>query len=151
MAIPEVSPIAQVIQQAVAPAFVLTATGGFLGVMTNRLARIIDRARAIEAKHDASEDAAHRAQLRERLDSLSRRVRHMNTAIACSTGCALLICAAIATLFVGAVLGLRSGEVVAVCFVGAMLLLTAGLVEFLREIFVATRTIRIGRMEDESS
>lgn len=148
VAIPEVSPVAATIQQAVAPAFVLTATGGFLAVMTNRLARIIDRARAMEGQHDATEDAAHRAALRTRLEALATRARLMNRAIACATTCALLICTVIATLFTGAVVHVRSGTPVALLFIAAMGLLITGLVYFLREIFIATRTIRIGRDEN---
>ena len=40
--------IAHVIQLAVAPVFLLTGIGGMLSVMTNRLGRIVDRARALE-------------------------------------------------------------------------------------------------------
>lgn len=40
--------VAYVIQLAVAPVFLLTGIGAILAVMTNRLARIIDRARALE-------------------------------------------------------------------------------------------------------
>ena len=95
---PEVSPIAATIQQAVAPAFVLTATGGFLAVMTNRLARIIDRARAMEDQHDMSGDLVHRAALRRRLDTLATRARLMNRAIASATACAPAVCTAIGTI-----------------------------------------------------
>jgi hypothetical protein len=143
----EISPIAHVIQQAVAPAFVLTATGGLLGVQTNRLARIIDRARAMEGQHDSSDDAQQRAGLREQLAVLSTRARHVNRAIAATTGCAILIACVIATLFVGAVAHLPSGLVVAALFVTAMGLLILGQLHFLREVFLATRTIRIGRTE----
>lgn len=40
--------IAHVIQLAVAPVFLLTGVAGILSVLTNRLARIIDRARVLE-------------------------------------------------------------------------------------------------------
>jgi hypothetical protein len=46
---PQVSTVAHVIQLAVAPVFLLTGVSALLGVLTNRLARIIDRARALEA------------------------------------------------------------------------------------------------------
>jgi hypothetical protein len=144
----DISSLAHVIQQAVAPAFVLTATGGFLAVMTSRLARIIDRARAMESQHDVSQDAVHRASLRASLDTLSHRATLVNRAIACVTSCALLICSVIATLFLGAVLSVNGDRLVALAFIAAMALLIAGLVYFLRETFVATRTIRIGREEN---
>jgi len=40
--------IAGVIQLAIAPVFMRTAIGSFLGVITNRLARAVDRARDLE-------------------------------------------------------------------------------------------------------
>ena len=40
--------IAHGIQLAVAPVFLLTAVAGMIGVVANRLARIIDRARLLE-------------------------------------------------------------------------------------------------------
>ncbi len=44
-----VSVIAQVIQLSVAPVFLLSGVGTLLIVLTNRLARIVDRTRALEA------------------------------------------------------------------------------------------------------
>ena len=46
----DISGVAHAIQLAVAPVFLLTAVGALLGVITNRLARVIDRARILEAK-----------------------------------------------------------------------------------------------------
>ena len=46
----EVSTIAHVIELAIAPVFLITGIGSLLAVMSNRLARIIDRARQIETK-----------------------------------------------------------------------------------------------------
>ena len=40
--------IAHAIQLAIAPVFLLTGIAGLLGVMSTRLARVIDRARSIE-------------------------------------------------------------------------------------------------------
>jgi len=45
---PDVATIAHVIQQAIAPVFLLTGIGSLLSVMANRLTRIIERARLVE-------------------------------------------------------------------------------------------------------
>ena len=45
--IADVTTVAHVIQQAVAPVFLLTGIGAILGVITSRLARIVDRARVL--------------------------------------------------------------------------------------------------------
>jgi hypothetical protein len=50
----EISPVAHVIQLSVAPVFLLSGVGAILAVMTNRLGRIIDRARWLEAQLEAA-------------------------------------------------------------------------------------------------
>jgi len=49
-----VSTIAQVIQLSVAPVFLLSGVGTLLVVLTNRLARIVDRTRTLEARPSMS-------------------------------------------------------------------------------------------------
>ena len=46
----DVGTLARVIQLSVAPVFLLTGIGTMLSVMTNRLGRVIDRARVLEAR-----------------------------------------------------------------------------------------------------
>jgi Protein of unknown function (DUF2721) len=132
-----------VIQLAVAPVFLLTGVSGLLGVLTNRLARIIDRARQLEDRLiSVSEEQADR--IHRELRSLSRRGRLINTAVSLCTMCALLICAVIVALFVGAFLKTDLSIPIGLIFTAAMLALFSGLVNFLREIHVATRNLRIG-------
>jgi hypothetical protein len=52
--------IVHAIQLAIAPMFLLTGIGAIFGVMANRLARIIDRARARQTVGGAGRDSAHR-------------------------------------------------------------------------------------------
>ncbi len=135
--------IAHVIQLAVAPVFLLTGIGTLLSVMTNRLSRIIDRARALEAKLDNAPTeslADHHAHLA----TLSRRAKLINRAITLCTITALLICTVIAIIFLGDFLQFNITIPVAFLFVTAMLSLVAGLLNFLREVFVATMNLRIG-------
>ena len=135
--------IGHVIQLAVAPVFLLTGVGALLGVLANRLARIIDRARTLEERvPHASEADQHRMHSELRL--LSQRARLINTAVSLCTICALLICAVIVALFVGAFLSTDLSIPIGLIFTGSMLALFSGLVSFLREIYVATRSLRIG-------
>ena len=53
--------IAHAIQLAIAPVFLLTGIAGLLGVMANRLARIIDRARFYEQTWDQMEEVGRMA------------------------------------------------------------------------------------------
>lgn len=135
--------IAHVIQLSIAPVFLLTGVASFLGVLTNRLSRIIDRARALEALlHNASE--IERAEADRELVALSQRARLINRSIGLATLCALLICAVIALLFLGTFLGFDVRMLVGGTFIATMFVLIGSLLSFLREVFVATRHLRIG-------
>ena len=135
--------IGHVIQLAVAPVFLLTGVSALLGVLTNRLSRIIDRARTLEERltrlPEGNQGGPH-----GELRLLSQRARLINSAVSLCTICALLICAVIVALFVGAFLSTDLSIPIGLIFTGAMLALFSGLVNFLREIYVATRSLRIG-------
>lgn len=139
----DIEVIAHVVQLAVAPVFLLTGVAALLGVMANRLARVIDRARVLEARWrqlDESEQAAARAEL----VLLEKRARLSSWAINFCTSAALLVCAVVATLFIDAFLRTNLKWLVGVLFVIAMLALMGGLFSFLREVYLATHTLRIG-------
>jgi hypothetical protein len=139
----QVTAIAHVIQLAVAPVFLLTGVGAVLAVLTQRLARIIDRARVLEERLPVASEEGRAHDLGE-LGLLSRRARLMNRAIGLCTTCALLICAVIVTLFVGAFLKTDVALAIGLLFVAAMLALFGGLLMFLDEIRLATTGLRIG-------
>jgi hypothetical protein len=138
-----ISAVAHAIQLAVAPVFLLSGIGAMLAVLTNRLSRIIDRARSLETQLATSTpDAA--ASMHSELRTLKRRARHISHAIILCTLTALLVCAVIATLFVGAFEGFDTSMPVALLFVAAMIAFIGGLLFFLREISIATARLRIG-------
>ena len=135
--------VAHVIQLAVAPVFLLTAIGTLLSVMTNRLSRIIDRARLLEARLESA-PAESVAGIHAQLATLSRRATLINRAITLSTTTALLVCTVIAILFLGDFLHFNITLAVAFLFITAMLLVVLALLSFLREIYIATVSLRIG-------
>ncbi|MBV8496405.1 MAG: DUF2721 domain-containing protein, partial [Gammaproteobacteria bacterium] len=71
--------IAHLIQSSVAPVFLLSGVAATLGVLTNRLARIVDRARKLEEGLAGPPPAP--ANLRTDLRLLARRARYINVAI----------------------------------------------------------------------
>jgi Mg2+ and Co2+ transporter CorA len=128
--------LAYAIQLAVAPVFLLSGIGAILVVMTNRLGRIIDRARVLEDRlNSASQEA--RAALHADLATFSRRAKLISCAITACT-VTLLVCTVIATLFLSAFLPFDASVPVALLFIAAMLAFFFGLLWFLREIYVAT-------------
>ena len=135
--------ISHVIQLAVAPVFLLTGIGAILNVMANRLSRIVDRARALESRL-TNADEASRPDILDRLATLSRRARLASHAIALCVLTAVLVCAVIFTLFLGAFLSFKSAVPAALLFIAALLTLLLALVWLLREVFLATASLKIG-------
>jgi len=69
-----VTAVAHVIQLAVAPVFLLSGIGAMLAVMTNRLSRIVDRARVLEKDIIQSGTDASNL-ISDELHALERRAR----------------------------------------------------------------------------
>jgi hypothetical protein len=134
--------IARVIQLSVAPVFLLTALGTMLSVLSGRLARIVDRARAL-LERTAKLAPADRGPFEEEIRVLVRRRRLVNLAITSGTTAALLVCLLIASAFVGYLAKADLSAFLAVLFIAAMAAFVAALVFFLREILVAVAMIRL--------
>jgi hypothetical protein len=128
------SELAQSIQLAITPIFLLSGVAVFLGVLNGRLARVIDRTRVLEDRREASEETDH-----TELTVLFERRYWINLAITLCTFCALLVCLVVASIFVGVVVHVRVAMLVAVLFIGAMLTLIVGLLAFLREVHLGVR------------
>lgn len=138
-----ITTIAHVIQLSVAPVFLLTGIAGLLNVLTGRLARVIDRARILE-KSQKVPDASEEQAAQDRLRTLAVRARLINIAISLCVASAIFIASVVMVLFASAFWGSDYRGLVAGLFIGAMLALIAGLVFFLREISLATSSLRIG-------
>jgi hypothetical protein len=111
--------------------------------MTNRLSRVIDRARVLEGKLEGASPESLAA-LRADLAVLSHRAKLNGFAITLCTTTALLVCTVIAILFLSAFLRFDASVPVALLFIAAMLCFFLGLHWFLREIYLATNSLRIG-------
>jgi hypothetical protein len=136
--------IAHLIQLAIAPVFLLAGIGAILNVLAQRLARVVDRARALE-KEFASYDGAERAGAAAELSLLDRRMVVVNQAIRACTASALFTCLVVAILFIADLTDFRFGQPIALLFIVAMLLLIVGLVLFLHEIRLAMKSIEVRR------
>jgi cation transporter-like permease len=137
------SDITHTIQLAVAPVFLLTALGTTLSVLVARLARVVDRARRVEARL-RDESGIHREGTLRELKALEQRARLIHWALTFGTCAALLVCLLIAVAFVGYLAGARIGTVMAVLFIAAMAAYVVALVCLLREVGFAIRTLRFG-------
>jgi len=136
--------ITHTIQLAVAPVFLLTALGTTLGVLTTRLGRVVDRARRLETRLESVHQAEERPPLVEELRRLAYRARLIHWALTAGTSAAVLVCLLIAGAFLGYLFDVDFGAPVAILFVLAMGCFTLALLFFLREVFLAIRTLRFG-------
>ncbi len=134
--------IAHVVQSSVAPVFLLTGVASTLGVLTNRLARAVDRARTLEEQLER--EPARRGALLADLRVLERRARYMNGAISMCAVAALLVALVVVSLFADAFLGLELAKAVALLFVAAMLCLAVAYIAFFVEVRIAVAALRIG-------
>ena len=136
----DITTVAHVIQQAVAPVFLLTGVGAILSVLSSRLGRIIDRYRVFDKVAESE-----RAEYADEIATLLRRARWIHWAISLCTICALFICIVIAALFIGSEADKDPSGTIAAFFIAAMLALTTGLLCFLREIALATGSLGLQR------
>lgn len=147
---PDIGDLAKAIQLALAPVFLLTGIGALLGVMTGRLARIVDRGRAF-AEGQVSCVSCDHAAITLELETLEPRRHLTSVAITATTVAALLVCAVIAGLFVEVMLQTPLKWLISAFFAAAMFALVVGLIFFLRELHLAMRTVRIGISADAVS
>jgi hypothetical protein len=137
-----ISEIAKAIQLALGPVFLLTGIAGMLNVMSGRLSRIIDRGRSLTerpelmAMYDPTE-------IHNELLMLERRRHITSRAITMFTIAALLVCLVIVTLFLEAMFIVRLNWLIGVLFILATFGLVVGLGYFLREVQLASHTVRI--------
>ena len=133
--------IAEVIQLAIAPVFMLTALAGLVNALNLRLGRAVDRRRQLEVMLPgipAGEEFSARAEL----SVIARRVHFVYLSILAAVVSGLFICMVIAAGFVGAFVSTDLSRTIAAMFVLGVVALIACLLLFLREIFLAVSTPR---------
>ena len=140
--------IAHLIQSAVAPVFLLSGVGVTLGVLTGRLARIIDRARYLE--EHAGPSGLNSEPMKASLRMLARRAKYTNAAIALCAASALFVSLVVMALFASAFLDADLSAAIAILFVLAMICLTGAFGAFLVECRLATEILRFGTGKSRS-
>jgi hypothetical protein len=135
--------LVRTIQLAVAPVFLLTALSTLLGVLSTRVARIVDRARELSGR---KVEVFHEEALKEHNDELlilAKRRGLVNYAITSATVAALQVCILIAVAFIGFMLHRNFSYLIAGLFIGAMAAFILALVFFLREALIAVASARL--------
>ncbi|WP_234035009.1 DUF2721 domain-containing protein [Aurantiacibacter sediminis] len=134
--------IAQTIQLALAPVFVLVAIGTIIATLTQRLGRVVDRSRELQALHAKTEGAEHDMVVRE-IRQLDRRIDLISSALRVLVQSALAIGVTVVLLFAEEFAHIGLNPIAAGTFILAIGLLMWALVLFLRETREATEALRI--------
>lgn len=136
--------IAKLIQLALGPVFLLSGVGITLSMLTQRLSRIVDRARTLEGQRERTTEADLLKRIDKDLRAIFRRTKYINGAIALSTVSALLTTLVVTILFASEFSPMSVGVLVAVLFSAAMICLSLAFLLFLVEVRIAINTLRIG-------
>ena len=137
--------IAQTIQLALAPVFVLVAIGNILNLLSSRLGRVVDRSRHLQERHMATEGSDHDEVVAE-IRMIDKRIRLITRAIRLMVISGLFIGTTVAVLFLEELVQLNLQRIAAATFFVAVALLMWALVLFLRETQVSAQQLRIPRM-----
>ena len=134
--------VAHIIQVALTPVFLLSGIGTLIGVFSTRLARVADQVDRI-AETVAKATDAEKASMSHRLDRLRLRSRALDAAVILGALGGAATCAAVLTLFYGA---LRNGVLASALygfFALAILCTVAALGAFTYEMVLASRLVRL--------
>src|ERR671912_103463 len=135
-----VTTVAQIIQLAVAPVFLLAGVGAFLNVCAGRLSRIVDRARSIEPRLLESRGAEHERLLRE-IRVLDRRMALVSHAVFLTVLSGVLICLVVVLLFAASLAGAHFGTAIALSFIASIVAIGLGFAVFLVETRLGSRSV----------
>ena len=136
--------IAQTIQLALAPVFVLVAIGNILNLLSSRLGRVVDRSRALQTRHMATQGSEHDMVVAE-IRLLDQRIHLITRAVFALVISGLAIGTTVAELFLQQLVGADLQLLAALTFLVAIGLLMWALVLFLRETRVSAQQLRIPR------
>jgi hypothetical protein len=137
--------VTHAIQLAVAPVFLMTAVAAMIGSAAGRLSRIIDRARLLETRIDASLDEDPMGAEFAELGHLRTRGRLVNICIALLTLCSILIGLTIMALFLGETTEIQIAWVTTVLFLAGVTCFLLALVCFLAETLIASQVLKFRR------
>ncbi|MDG0969567.1 MAG: DUF2721 domain-containing protein [Porticoccaceae bacterium] len=133
--------VIEIIQLALTPVFLIVGIGQLLNVVTNRVARIIDRARWLN-NHNSHINQHNDSKTKE-LAILDKRLKFANWAITFLTGAAVIICLDIVLLIANGLINTDLAQAVLILFITSIASITGGLFSFFIEVSLATATLKV--------
>ena len=128
------------LQLAIGPVILISGVGLLLLCMTNRFARVIDRARLVAADCDTVEKDQSEI-CYAKLGILSQRARILRASIAMAAFSVLLVAVLVILLFAGALFRLEIAGVIVALFVVCMCSLIGSLVFFIRDVNLSLKAL----------
>ena len=141
--------IAESMQMAVTPVFLLAGVGLILNVLGVRLGRIKDRMRVLQQALVNIEGVGKEV-LEDERNKLTSRSKLIYTSICACAASALFVCFVIVSLFVGNLYEKDYSLLIAFLFITCMVLLIISLIFFVFEVFISTRSIHRRLVDSES-
>ena len=132
-----------VLQLATGPVILISGVGLLLLSFTNRLGRLIDRARMLHRERRAHPTPEQLASIEVQIALIDRRAGILRRAITLAGMTVLLVSVLILTLFLSALLGLELGVVIVALFALAILALIGAVIGFLREMTLSLEAVRL--------
>lgn len=130
------------IQLAITPVILISGMGALMITLISRMARIVDRTRAL-AEAIPSSSGEDRRHLESMLDVMWKRALMLRRAVTCNGLSMLLNCLMVVALFVAGKFRLPLGSLVLGLFSTSIGLLIFSLVDFLRDIFVSLTALKM--------
>ena len=140
----ETGMVAQTIQLALAPVFVLVAIGNIMNILSTRLGRVVDRSRVLQQLHGTTAGPEHDRVVRE-IRTVDRRIAMIGRAILLLVLSGLAIGVCVVLLFLEEIAQVSLQHFAAAAFIVAIGLLMSALLLFMRETQHATAVLRIPR------
>lgn len=137
-----VNSLLPIIQASTTPVILISGLGLLLLTLTNRMGRIVDRTRVYAAQLRKAE-AVERRRLEAQLEHTWQRAKIVRLSLTFVTSSMLASSALVIAIFLGATLHVDLSGLMLVLFLGAIALLVAGLVAFLRDIFLSLAALHL--------
>jgi hypothetical protein len=141
MNVPSLPQLVPILQLAIGPVSLISGVGRLQLSLTNRLGRLIDRARLLSRERTAS--VGDTARLDAQIAIIDRRAHILQRAITLGATTVLLVSVLILVLFVSALLELVSAAIVIALFCTALLTLIGSTLFFLQEKRLALEALHL--------
>jgi hypothetical protein len=134
--------IVPALQLSIGPVILISGAGLVLLSMTNRYARVIDRARIL-AESLRRDSSGKNQRIQSQIQIIAQRARNLRMAIACVSISLLLAAVLVISLFLIALLQLDAVGLIIVLFILCMAALSLGLIVFILDVNHSMAALKI--------